>query len=268
MDIKTLKKLQSVELDILKQVSDLCIKNSIQYSLYGGTLIGAVRHKGFIPWDDDIDIVMTRDNFSKFCDIWSRQGIPGLYLENIETDRYTQNTHAKVRKDNTTLLIDIEDESRGHHGIWIDIFVMDRLGLNDKDKKNVLSRGKAMILLAKANGNLPGESLAKKIARGAIKIIPYKIRHLIFMKNIAFFKSNYERFGNKSELCDMCTLDYLKIHFPANTGMNYSKLFFEGECFSVFENYDQILRIMYGDYMVLPPKEEQVCRHNPVKVVF
>lgn len=268
MKSETLKKLQDVELGILRQVSDYCIKNCIQYSLYGGTLIGAVRHKGFIPWDDDIDIVMTRDNYTKFCDSWNKHGIDGLYLENIETDRYTQNTHAKIRKDNTILLMDIEDESHGHHGIWIDIFVMDRIGVNEKEKKKVLSSGQRMILLAKANGRLPGENLAKKIARGAIKIVPYKFRYYILMKNIEFLRSNYENYGKESELCDMCTLDYLKIHFPPNTGVKYSKLSFEGEYFSVFDNYDQILRIMYGDYMKLPPIEEQVCRHHPVKIVF
>ena len=82
MDNKLLRDLQLTELEILKVVHKFCEKNDIKYSLYAGTALGAVRHKGFIPWDDDVDIVMTRDEFEKFCLKWKQNPVEGYYFQN------------------------------------------------------------------------------------------------------------------------------------------------------------------------------------------
>ena len=136
METDVLNKLQETEFEILVEIARFCRDNHICYSLYGGTLLGAVRHKGFIPWDDDIDIVMTRDQYTRFCNEWKSKPIAGYYLENFETDKHTQNVHSKVRKDGTVFLSDIENEKIGHHGIWVDIFVMDKVPIEtDKEKR-------------------------------------------------------------------------------------------------------------------------------------
>lgn len=137
MEKYVLETLQNTEYEILCAIDLFCKVNGIRYSLYGGTLIGAVRHQGFIPWDDDIDIVMLRDQYTKFCESWKANPISGYYLENYETDFYTQNTHTKIRKNGTVLLSDVEDESIGHHGIWIDIFVMDKVSEDPEAGKKV-----------------------------------------------------------------------------------------------------------------------------------
>ena len=86
MDSNTLRNLQLTELEILKVVDDFCNKYDIKYSLYAGTALGAVRHKGFIPWDDDVDIVMTRDKFEKFCEMWNKYPVDGYYFQNPNDD--------------------------------------------------------------------------------------------------------------------------------------------------------------------------------------
>ncbi len=268
MDSEILKKLQKVETDILHDIDSFCKRYSIDYSLYGGTLIGAVRHHGFIPWDDDIDIVMTRSNYTKFCNIWKEKPIKGYYLENFETDSCTQNTHTKIRKNGTVLLSDVEDEKIGHHGIWIDIFVMDKIGKGVGEKR-IIKEGRKMILIAKANGNLPGESIKKKIGRILLKIIyPASFRRKKLHQIANDLRENdsitYENFY----LCDMCTIPYLNVQFPGNTGTSYSTLPFEGNDYQVFSNYEEVLRVMYGNYMQLPPLEERVCKHNPKKISF
>ena len=269
MDNKTLHMLQENEYMILTDIDYFCRKRNIKYSLYGGTLIGAVRHGGFIPWDDDIDIVMTRDQYTVFCNEWELHPIQGYYLENFETDPFTQNTHSKIRKDNTILLSNVEDESIGHHGIWIDIFVMDKISKNTIIGKKVIDAGRRMILMAKANWNLPGESFLKRTVRNFLKVIYPQNRRKRALSQIAeFLRKNDHDVQDEYNLCDMCTLEYLKIRFPQKTGDSYINLKFGNREFPVFSNYDDILKIMYGDYMRLPPVEEQVCKHNPKKIQF
>lgn len=268
MDDITLKKLQSAELDILKDIDSFCKKYSINYSLYGGTLIGAVRHQGFIPWDDDIDIVMTRSEYTEFCNTWAADPLEGYYLENFETDDYTQNTHSKIRKNGTMLLSDIEDENIGHHGIWIDIFVMDKISYGPAGTE-ILKKGKKMILLAKANGYFPGENWKLKIARALLRIVypsSYRKRKLheianLLRANDTMTKTDYYR-------CDMCMLSYLNVRFPGETGKEYTTLPFEGKNYQVFSNYNEVLEVMYGDYMKMPPEEERVCKHRPKKIIY
>ena len=93
MDSELLKKLQETELEILIDIDDFCRKNNIKYSVYAGTLLGAVRHNGFIPWDDDIDIAMTRNEYRKFCNLFAEKPMNGYYFENYENDNYCGTCH-------------------------------------------------------------------------------------------------------------------------------------------------------------------------------
>lgn len=269
MDDKTLRTLQMTELKILDDVVSFCAKHNIKYSLYGGTLLGAVRHKGFIPWDDDVDIVMLRSEYTKLCIAWQEDPLDGYYFENVENDLYTQNTHGKIRKEGTILLSDIEDINHGKHGIWIDIFILDKVSNKPKEGRKVLDIGRRMILIAKANGFFPGERKLKKIARIIMKIFfpqNKRKRELLHLseelrKNDCAIKDNYE-------LRDMCTLYYLNISYPQETGLNFELLEFEGKEYTVFSNYEEILYKLYGDYMKLPPESERVCTHMPKEIAF
>ena len=127
MDQEVLRKLQLTELDILLAVDKFCNDNNINYSLFGGTALGAVRHGGFIPWDDDIDICMCRSDYEKFIRLWKKKSIGGFFLQDTNPDNKTTQTHSKVRKDNTVLATREEYEVPGHHGIWIDIFPIDKV---------------------------------------------------------------------------------------------------------------------------------------------
>ena len=98
------QKLWDVQLDILNLIDQVCSKNDLQYSLYAGTLLGAVRHKGFIPWDDDLDICMPREDYEKFLKIWKDEDHPGYILQNKRNTPLFTQSFTKIRKDHTTFL--------------------------------------------------------------------------------------------------------------------------------------------------------------------
>ena len=123
----SLRRVQQTELDILEVVHNICVENNLKYSIAYGTLIGAVRHHGFIPWDDDIDICMPREDYERFIKIWPSYQFDGYILQNLDTDEdFTQN-FTKIRKKNTTFLQKGEEKYKYNKGIFIDIFPGDRV---------------------------------------------------------------------------------------------------------------------------------------------
>ena len=268
MDENLLSKLKKTELEILDQVAEFCFRNRIQYSLAAGTALGAVRHKGFIPWDDDVDITMTRLDFMRFRQAWRKNPVKGLTLQFFLDDRYCGTCHAKVRKDRTVLLSEGEDETKGHHGVWIDIFPMDKISKDHRKRKKTLRKGFWLVLLTRANVKDYSAGIIKKMVQLIITMIPYNIRRR-WMLNISEellkddmqLKDNYDwvsmsafmSFGN---FYDQHIVDSVK------------KIEFEGKEYQVYQQIEDMLTILYGDYMVLPPVEKRVSIHNPVKVVL
>ena len=121
MSSYNIKDLQNVELEILLEVDRICKKHGVKYFLVSGTLLGAVRHKGFIPWDDDIDICMPVSDYRKFCKIAQEELGENFFFQSYETDFYDR-WFAKIRKNNTTCIEKVYENSRLHQGVWIDIF--------------------------------------------------------------------------------------------------------------------------------------------------
>ena len=126
MDNK-LRTLQCTQLELLKVFDRFCREHDLHYSLYAGTLLGAVRHKAFIPWDDDLDVCMSRTEYDRFVALWSENHHPGYILQNKGNTPAFSQSFTKLRKDHTTFLQDIEEANAYHTGIFIDIFPIDRI---------------------------------------------------------------------------------------------------------------------------------------------
>ena len=118
----------TVEQDILDVIHHICSEHGLRYSLAYGTLIGAVRHKGFIPWDDDIDLMMPREDYEKLLSLWDSTAPKGYILQNVRTNPDFTQSFTKIRKDHTTFLqFEFEREKCYHKGIFVDIFPGDRV---------------------------------------------------------------------------------------------------------------------------------------------
>lgn len=133
---KELKELWAVELDLLSEFDRVCKKYHLQYVATGGTLLGAVRHKGFIPWDDDIDLGMKRSDYKRLCDIASEEFKQPYFFQTEYTDPTSFRGHAQLRNSYTTAILSSENERMFNQGVFIDIFPLD----NVTDDKELLSK--------------------------------------------------------------------------------------------------------------------------------
>ena len=122
-----LRRIKKIQLEILIQIDRICKKHKIHYSLYAGTMLGAVRHKGFIPWDDDLDICMLRNDYNKFLKVWKKENTNGYILQNKDIEPNFTQSFSKIRKDHTTFIQAEWEQGKYHTGIFVDIFPIDRI---------------------------------------------------------------------------------------------------------------------------------------------
>lgn len=267
MENNILKQLQEVELEILKDFHDFCIKNNIKYSLYAGTALGAVRHKGFIPWDDDVDIIMTPENYIKFVKCWYDNPINGYYFQDADKEFENGISHSKIRKNGTVLLTDGEDEKKGHHGIWIDVFVFTKVKQNSIGRFKVRFYSICQILLTRGFNYNVNDNLIKKIIKRVLQLIPKKVQ--VYLLHLARKKlSSNDDLTSNYCLVDTSCYSVLNLYFSKELVQEYSLISFCDTDLMIFKDYGHMLEVKYKDYMTLPPKEDQVCKHNPSKIIF
>ena len=254
MDSDILRKVQLAELEILIEVDRICRKHHIAYQLNSGTLLGAIRHKGFIPWDDDIDIVMPFPDYLRFCRICSSELQQQFFLQNFMTDNFSH-LYAKVRKNGTLMLEKGQTKGAGgfHQGIWIDIFPI--VGVNnDADwlKKNNEKLAKVKKFIKKVNSTAPWKQL--DMEKKLVRLFP---KRLLLLYADRRFVSLLRSRKNHNACCYMWGGDLLEVRFPIDLFDETFETEFEGRFFFAPKRYDEYLTIEYGDYMTLPPVEKR-----------
>ena len=260
MEDATLRKLQLVELDILKIVDEFCKKHGIKYSLYAGTLLGAVRHGGFIPWDDDVDVFMERNEYERFLSLWQSENISGYTMQATNSPDYEGINHTKIRKDGTILASNKEMETDTHHGIWLDVFAFDKVPTDKKKRKKFLFKAKLRLVYTRGFAYEKGSKLLKLISK--ILLIPPRKTQLKIRNRIE------RQIIDKYEYMSLASTENFKTFYPPKVIENVSTITFENGTYSAVSDYDKMLKIQYGDYMKLPPEEQRICKHNPEVLDF
>lgn len=264
MDSELLKQVQNIETEILGMVDDFCNKNNINYTLGYGTLLGAVRHHGPIPWDDDVDICMTRNDYNRFIGLWKSANIDGYYLQEAGKGSNSTLNHTKIKKDGTVLASDRDFAKNEHHGIWIDIFAMDKIPLDAKLRKRMLFWAKVRIIFTR-NYPLKRNGKAIEILSRMILMMPASIKKML--KDYAEdYVEQYKNMETDYELINLAAPYLLKEFYPKDIMNELIDIEYDGHKFKAVSAYDCMLTTRYGDYMKLPPEEERVCRHNPTHV--
>lgn len=261
-EITSTKEIQQIALKILLFVDKICKENNIPYSLAYGTALGAIRHKGFIPWDDDVDLIMTRDNYEKFLSI----------MDNYKSDEfkclhYGKNFpnyfygFAKV-VDLNTYLDETNFIRNPDLGVYIDIFPID--GANEQTyQKDLIKFNKYNTLLT--------FSAVKKFKKSP-KGIAYTLKKLLiypFIKMMGWthWLKKCEQIRTKVPLSNS---EYATMFGPLTENNIFKKeiydevvyVEFEGHTFPILKEYDKYLTQLYGDYMTPPPKEKQISNHS------
>ena len=264
-DETQLKQLQKVELDILIEVIRVCKENGLNYFTVGGTTLGAIRHNGFIPWDDDIDIGMMREDYEKFLRIAPLKLSKGFTLQSYSTEPNMPTYFAKVRKDDTLFVEDYARDIQMHQGIYIDIMPYDKIPEDLKERAKYRRKVQFWNQLF----------IAKSITETSVPYTKNKGYKNVLRKGLHVAVSGI----SKETLYHRLDSELRKYNQTESTMVSSRGLSaFETSiddyfplCDHVFEtisvkiprNADMVLKTQYGDYMKLPPEEKRYS-HAPV----
>lgn len=269
-----LTKLHYAQLEILEVINKICLKNDIEFFLDAGSMLGAIRHSGFIPWDDDIDIGMLRDEYDRFLIIALEELPEGYYIQEFHSDYFSPYPYIKIRKNNTKFVEWSFRKLKIHHGIYVDLFPYDII---TSDLENLISfQSKYKLYLKILTYRLTPFTTFKRSnsIRGLILMILRALPHYMLLplsvsqikiriKHLEtdFYNKLNKKNGNKLiNINDSVSNIYdYKDFFPLK------EVIFENRPFKVPKNSDKILRIKYGDYNIYPKLEDRFG-HNPFKI--
>ena len=256
--IKNLKEIQKIEYDILCVVVDFFKKNHISYFLAGGTMLGAVRHGGFIPWDDDIDILVPRKDYEKLKKLISKnthldhhivfqmpgmEGYPYPFIKAVDIHTRTNDYYVS---------------SKFVLPIWIDIFPLDHFP--DDDMKHKIEILKNKLLRTCLESGIKQQGFKKRLLLKVLFLAMYYLlggyRNITILMDKSARRMN-ERYMNSEHYGNGTWPEKMKDYFKEEAVFPYIKMKFEMDEFNVPKNYDLYLSQFYGDYMKLPPEDER-----------
>ena len=266
----TTQEIQHLSLDILEDVHQFCKKNGIKYSLAYGSLIGAIRHKGFIPWDDDVDIFMPRQDYERFCKTYHSDRYK-LICES-EPDYYLN--YGRVYENRQTC-IETRLPFAKHYegGLWIDVFPMD--GADDDHDKFIAKMRRLQRLwylqlryrnaLGPFSNVFKAPNLKDFCILLTLKLFCPLRKKLKEVNDILRTEARQYAFGETTRWSDFCCINVKDNNY--HLVEEFDEVYetdFDGHRFFILKGYDLVLRRRYGDYMQLPPENQRVSRHRHV----
>ena len=262
-----LKSVQKIELGILIEFDRVCRNHNLCYFLDSGTALGAVRHKGFIPWDDDIDVGMPRPDYDRFMEIGMEELGKEFFLQNLQTDPKIPFPYAKIRKNGTEFVEWNKRNIDMHHGIYIDIFPYDRLPESGIDEYMNYCRELNKKLFKRRipdRVGLPQSDLKWKIGAAARRLQYLAMQLTSEKKLLEKLDRDYTKYENLGFASGKSTCHSVstRVAYSNDTLFPPKEIEFEGHSFYAPRDMDTYLTEMYGDYMQLPPVENRIG-HRP-----
>lgn len=259
-DDDVLKHLQSLELMILKDFIKICEENNLKYYMYAGSLLGAVRHNGFIPWDDDLDVIMFRDDFERFKKIFIASKNDKYELLCNETHEDYFHLLAKLMLKNTRFEEHWVSQVDFHIGINMDIFVLDDLAddgfkRNYQLKKSFLYNKLLIMSKLKLDDLPPATKLATHTGYHILNL--FRIKPSTLNRRCLNFLKKYKNPDAECVFDISATAEEYPQIFRKDDFKDIKKIKFEDIEVNIPSGYDNILKSLYGDYMQLPPEEDR-----------
>lgn len=261
----SMKEIQSVSLEILKKIADICDQEGLKYSLAWGTLIGAVRHKGYIPWDDDVDIQMPRPDYERLKDYFNKNA-DALYPLRLFDNSVSGYPYMLARVSNDDYVIDTINEKPCGMGIFVDIYILDGTGDTYEDAWNYASKTcKYPRLIFLSTRKYYHFGTTKGFFKRLFKVFVFiyaKIMGKEYFERKLLSIISQKPYDQKDYVgcvswCERPKYAVIKkSEFEDMIDFQFENYKFKGP-----REYDKYLRIWYGDYMQLPPEKERIYHH-------
>lgn len=259
--------LQKVELDLFIKFKEVCEKHNLRYFLIGGTALGAVRHGGFIPWDDDLDVGMPRPDYNKLLKLKDEFKYP-YFLQHYTTDPAYNFGFMKLRNSETTYVETFFMQHNLNQGVWIDIFPID--GMSKKDKLSPWQKAKPLFMWLAYYFTYLGHMWKRPTWRTLWRDIPaYIVAFLFFpfvignwLTKVMHHSMQKISYDDAKLVGSFHTWALSKEAVPKEVYGNGRKIMFEGVEAVIPEEIDVYLTAKYGDYMKLPPENKRVGHHR------
>ena len=259
----SLEEQKIVQVKILEHIDTFCRSKNIDYSLAFGTLLGAVRHKGYIPWDDDIDIMMTRENYERFRTLYYSERYP---LADLKTSTSHPVPMGKIYDSHTYFIY--KGYIKRDYGLFVDVFPVDNVPYNQEMRLRWIDTIKKYVNFNTLKNNcfsyiFKTSTPFKSLIKGIIikSFLPSSIIHNRI--ELLYTKYNQLQTGYKGVPSFMAmnkgNIDKI---FPDVIFADYVTIEFEGKLYQCIKDFDSYLTILYGDYMELPPVEQRVGNHG------
>lgn len=263
-----LKKIWNVEINLLLEIIRVCDKYNLRFTLWAGTMLGAIRHKGFIPWDDDLDIALPREDYEKFLKVADTEFKSPYFLQTALTDNKFFFGYARLRNSETTGMITWNKSADYNNGIYVDIYVLDGYDANKrKVKLQLIKRDIVKQLLNVYYADKTYKSRKPGIIVKLIKIFSHIRTYEYWYKKYVNIISKYNSTAGRLGMMTHEVKDIKKYWCKYTDFNDIVMLTFEGIKVPVLKNYDVILKNFYGNYMEFPPVELRGAWHEDL-IIF
>ncbi len=250
---------QAALLTLLREFDRVCKALDIKYMLFAGTLLGAVRHKGFVPWDDDLDVLMLREDYQKLLERGGEILDSEKFFLQREFSEHWPMFFSKLRLNGTACLEKYHPKDKLiHQGIYMDIFPCDDAADSELGRRIQFAASKVVISKSLYKRGYETESKKKKLIMQICRALPMRPFRALALKG----KNN----GKMLHTFFAAGKSYEKNIFSRELFTELTEAEFEGELYPVPANYGELLTMLYGDYMTLPPPEERAVKQHAILV--
>lgn len=269
MDTQTLQRVQPILLELLQELDRVCRESGIRYFLYRGTLLGAVRHGGFIPWDDDLDVAMLRRDYERFRRIAPEKLGASYCFQDWHTEEGYAHPFGKLRKRNT-LYVEAKGHRLAENGFYLDVYPLDYAPDRESERRELAGKLLQLYRLKLMKSRYtPWREGTRTVAYKRVGYIPYQALTLLTTqkKLIARYEALTAAVPQSNTVYEQSAMPR-SFYFSTDWLGEGRTLSFEGTAFPVPSDYDRVLTALYGDYHRLPPPEHRENRHQIQELDF
>lgn len=262
-----IKDLQNKSLEILKVFKEFCDKHGLLFYFCGGCCIGTLRHKGFIPWDDDIDVFMPREDYEKLAVLWPQQmkDTKYRYCRNSKNE-YHRSLLSAISDEETTFIKERQKDLDISHGIRLEILPLDGCPSSRFKRKMQIFWGLTYQIYMNQEAPTSKGTLLKIIGKMMLFVCPgWKLRYKA--AKLAERKMSKYKISDCDKITELCArYKYMVNEYPKEAFASAVLKEFEGEMMPIPVGYDDYLKMAFGEYMELPPESERFPKHEAILI--